>query len=199
MRPARAAIFLVVLGVHVLAVLYIAMRREELPDSGDHGFSTTVFFIEDKPRRRPIQVTKSRQLSALAATAARRRSQASPAAPISEFPKLDAMAPAAIDWAKEAEGAALDTLEAEARARRRASGPSTGAGPTVGAAVAAVHQPFRWDYAQTHRVEQLAGGGLIINVSDRCALVLRFPSLLGGCKIGKIESHGDLFAHMHDQ
>jgi hypothetical protein len=57
---------------------------------------------------------------------------------------------------------------------------------------------FGWDYAHTHRVEALPEGGLLINLTDRCAVVL-YVLLIPVCKIGHIATNGQLFDHMHDR
>lgn len=59
-------------------------------------------------------------------------------------------------------------------------------------------EQFAWDYAATHRVESLPQGGLLINLSDNCVLLL-FPLPLVGCGIGKRPANSDLFKHMHNQ
>lgn len=56
---------------------------------------------------------------------------------------------------------------------------------------------FGWDYAQTHRIEALPDGGLLINLTDRCALVA-YLMLIPVCKIGKMPANGQLFDHIHD-
>ncbi|HEX3836036.1 MAG TPA: hypothetical protein VHW25_03660 [Steroidobacteraceae bacterium] len=178
------------LGVHGLAALYIATRREALPDNGDDGFSTTVFFFENTLPRNAIQVTKARirprvrsplPVSAAAASAA-------PAV----------RSAVAIDWAKEAERAAADSIEAAARTRRNAFGPSA-ARPHVSVAEPyATRRQFNWDYASTHRFVALPQGGTLINITDRCSLFFSLPILMGSCRIGKIESRADLFTHMRD-
>lgn len=65
---------------------------------------------------------------------------------------------------------------------------------------AAPHTPpqFAWDYAATHRIEALPEGGILVNLSDNCVLVL-FPLPFVGCGIGKRPVNGDLFEHLHDQ
>jgi hypothetical protein len=190
LRPVRVAIFLILFGAHVLVVLYFASLRGPVPDSSDNGFATTMFFLEDKARRATTAVTKLPARAALAPTPGARIAQRALPPETPERSAQETTAPITIDWAKEAERVAADQaarqVEADAQARRRA-GPAPPA-----------RQPFRWDYAHTHRVESLPGGGLIVNVSDRCALVLKLPMLFAGCKIGKIESHGDLFAHMNE-
>jgi hypothetical protein len=53
-------------------------------------------------------------------------------------------------------------------------------------------EQFAWDYAATHRVESLPQGGLLINLSDNCVLLL-LPLPFVGCGIGKRPANGDLF------
>lgn len=57
---------------------------------------------------------------------------------------------------------------------------------------------FGWDYAHTHRVEALPGGGTIINLTDRCALVV-YVILIPVCKIGHIPANDHLFDDMRDR
>jgi hypothetical protein len=103
-----------------------------------------------------------------------------PETPVQSGPETTA--PVAIDWAKEAERVAADP------------GLNVGAEPAP-----AARQQFGWDYAQTHRIEPLQDGGLLVNLTDRCSIIVRFPMILGGCKIGRIEARADLFAHMREQ
>jgi hypothetical protein len=53
-------------------------------------------------------------------------------------------------------------------------------------------EQFAWDYAATHRVQALQQGGLLINLSDNCVLLI-FPLPLVACGIGKQSANGDLF------
>jgi hypothetical protein len=179
MHPLRVAIFLALLGAHVLGVLYFASLRGPVADSTDTGIATSVFFLEDNVQRHATHVTKLRARSPLAPTPPDRMPQGPlvPETPLQS--EQESTAPAVIDWAKEAERVAADP------------GLNIGALPPP-----AARQRFGWDYARTHRVESLPDGGLLVNLSDRCSLIIRFPMLLGGCKIGRIESRADLFAHM---
>ncbi len=54
---------------------------------------------------------------------------------------------------------------------------------------------FDWDYAATHRVEQIEGGGLLVHLDDHCVLVL-FPLPFIGCGLGTKPANGDLFKNM---
>jgi hypothetical protein len=65
------------------------------------------------------------------------------------------------------------------------------------APAAAKSREFGWDYAATHRVESLPEGGLLINLNDRCVLLLA-PLPFAFCGIGTKKANGDLFEHMQD-
>ncbi len=56
---------------------------------------------------------------------------------------------------------------------------------------------FGWDYAHTHRITPLQGGGFVIALNDRCNIaVFIFPMI--GCAVGpKSPARGDLFRNMH--
>ena len=57
---------------------------------------------------------------------------------------------------------------------------------------------FAWDYAATHRIEAIPGGGMLVHLNDNCVLIL-FPLPMIGCGIGKRPANGDLFEHRRDQ
>jgi hypothetical protein len=59
-------------------------------------------------------------------------------------------------------------------------------------------QQFAWDYAATHPIEAIPGGGIRVHLGDNCVLIL-FPLPLVGCAIGKRPANGDLFEHRSDQ
>jgi hypothetical protein len=99
---------------------------------------------------------------------------------------------ARIDWAR--------SLRNEVRTvESRAAGPPK---LTFGFPKAPTPPPavpkFGWYYAGTHRIEELPGGGTIINLTDRCAVVV-YVLLIPVCKIGRIPANGDLFKHIHDR
>ena len=58
-------------------------------------------------------------------------------------------------------------------------------------------QQFAWDYAATHRIEAIPGGGILVHLNDNCVLII-FPLPLIGCGIGKLPANGDLFEHRRD-
>lgn len=56
---------------------------------------------------------------------------------------------------------------------------------------------FGWDYAATHRIEELPTGGILVMLNDHCALVFA-PLPFGGCALGRIKANGKLFKHMNE-
>ncbi len=107
--------------------------------------------------------------------------------------------PVFIDWAKEAEIAADDRLRLDAEAERQAASLSQWRLHVMPAPRSPATSGFAWDYSQTHRLESSAQG-LVVNLNDRCSLTisLYFMAVMGGCKLGKLPVHGDLFLHMKD-
>jgi hypothetical protein len=101
-------------------------------------------------------------------------------------------APAApIDWFDE-----QDRVASEAAARSAAP-PQRGFGtPEVPRQYAPPKSDFAWSHSHTHRVEPIEGGGIAINLTDQCVLVL-IPLPLIGCALGKRSANGDLFRDMH--
>ncbi len=97
-----------------------------------------------------------------------------------------------IDWNAELERAVKDNSLREAAPARRDFGLPHHPGPA-----AAKPPEFSWDYAPTHRVESLPEGGLLINLNDRCVLVLA-PLPFPVCGIGTKPANGELFKHMRD-
>jgi hypothetical protein len=96
-----------------------------------------------------------------------------------------------IDWANE-----LGQTAKDATADKSAQTPKDFGFPHRPSAPAKAPQ-FEWDYAATHRVESIDGGGLLLHLDDRCVLVL-FPLPLIGCGIGTKPANGELLKHMGD-
>jgi hypothetical protein len=99
---------------------------------------------------------------------------------------------ARIDWARALRNE-VRTVESRAEAPPEVSFSFPKA-PTPAPAV----PKFGWYYAGTHRIEELAGGGTIINLTDRCAIVV-YVLPIPVCRIGRIPANGDLFEHLHDR
>jgi hypothetical protein len=97
-----------------------------------------------------------------------------------------------VDWVGELSRAATD-----AASKQSAQKPKDFGFPHSPAAATAKPPQFGWDYASTHRLESLPGGGLLVRLNDNCVLVL-LPLPFAGCAIGKRKAKGDLFEHMSD-
>jgi hypothetical protein len=106
----------------------------------------------------------------------------------------EAITPAAApDWRQEAEIAAGHQLEAGERDRERPSPLAPHEFPEAPPPA----REFQWDYAATHRVEGLPEGGFLININDRCVVVV-LVMMMPLCRVGKIPARGDLFQHLDD-
>jgi hypothetical protein len=97
-----------------------------------------------------------------------------------------------VDWNAELERAGKDHALREQDPARRDFGF-----PHRSAPAAAKPPAFGWDYAATHRVESLSGGGLLINLNDRCVLLVA-PLPFAVCGIGTRKANGELFENMRD-
>jgi hypothetical protein len=119
--------------------------------------------------------------------------------PGSQQPSFSALTSSAPDWRAQAEvtaqANAQHIVEAEDDAARKAAALTSRFKPLPGPRVRGPE--FGWDYAPTHRVTPLEGGGLVVALNDRCA-VLVFIIPMIGCSVGhKPPANGDLFKFMH--
>ena len=196
MRNSRAVVFAVVSVFHVLILILIAYSRDDkLPYTGQAPAETTLVFFDapvEKIERRPTMALNRRHVDR-----GRKLQPVTPPPLTLPDPVKESTAPPAIDWAKEAHFAAGLQIQADETARHRDAALAPDRYRPEQPLPPAPH--FRWDYAATHRVIPNPGGGLIVNLSDRCAIAIVFPLVLGQCSIGKIEAHGDLFDHMYDK
>ncbi len=97
-----------------------------------------------------------------------------------------------VDWNAELERAGEENSPHDLGAARRDFGFPHHAAPAT-----AKPPEFGWDYARTHRAESLPEGGLLINLNDRCVLLLA-PLPFPVCGFGTKEANGKLFEHMRD-
>jgi hypothetical protein len=106
---------------------------------------------------------------------------------------------ALIDWGKEVQIAADNRMRQDAETSRQAAALSQWRSHVMPSPNAPETSQFRWDYARTHRLESSALG-LNVNLNDRCSLLisLYMMAIMGGCKLGELPVHGDLFLHMKD-
>jgi hypothetical protein len=198
MHWTRAATFVVVLAVHVLFFFVFAVLRVSLRLPGAEATPTiAVFLPEPEPAEPPrVETTSAR------AERAPRHATARPPREVARSepePPSTAITPIpAPDWRAEAQRAADEELEAEARRRQQPSALEPHDFSRVKPGSTDDHKPkFGWYHAGTHRIEAIPNGGFVVNINDRCGVViLIYP--VPFCKIGKIPVRGDLLDHMHD-
>ena len=184
-RTGRGIAIVLVGALHILIIeLFILVPQRRQPDIDSDNAVSMLFFFATPAQQRPGRIRAAAAKPSLAPPRVASGAGADPALPITTTP--EATAPVAVDWAKEAERAAARSIEAGENGHRSASIASS---PTP---------QFGWDQAHIQRIEAIPDGGLVLNLNDRCAIVFKFPLLLGGCKIGELESRGDLFTHMRD-
>jgi hypothetical protein len=94
-----------------------------------------------------------------------------------------------IDWRAEAQRAAAVAAEGPPEQKQF--------GPRADTPTAPKSKPFGWDKTHTERVQALPEGGILIRLSDNCAMVIA-PLPLAGCSLGKRKARGDLFDGMKE-
>ena len=114
-------------------------------------------------------------------------------------PQPSELTSGAPDWraaaAATAQTSAQHIVEAEDDAARKAAALTSRFKPLPGPRVRGPE--FGWDYAHTHRLTPLQGGGFVIALNDRCSIAI-LPLPLFGCAVGrKSPANGDLFKFIH--
>jgi hypothetical protein len=194
-RLLRPTVLLLVVAIHAALLLVasrqvtrVATRSEEpliflaLPDHAQ--VPTPDVSTEARPRKKPVAPRDSQFVTM----------------PAPAQPSAADKPPAPIDWNSEAGLASKRQAELSTATPPRALDKhGAGADLNGGLGPDRKQQPqFGWDHSHAHRIETIEGGGILIWLNDRCALVL-IPFPFGGCGIGKIPVRGDLFDHMHDE
>ena len=180
-----------VLGVHLILV-WLLVSSAQLPLKIKSGSLQMVWILRPvSSETAPEGETKAQKTGK---TLPHRRIDRTPAAS-SIAPRSadedDAIHPAP-DWSEELHLAATDAIAKES-VQKRHELDFAHAFPTQ----PKKPQQFAWDYAATHRIEAIPGGGLAVHINDNCVLLI-FPLPLIGCGIGKHPANGDLFEHRHD-
>jgi hypothetical protein len=191
-RAQQLSIIAVVAALHVAACWLLLATTHPLTIPAISQRLQLVFIlppiIPPESNARPPTSTRRTRRSSPQSTATRPGAQPN-TAPSSDEP--GAIHPP-IDWAGELDRAARDSVPAElSREPRNFSFPHYSTAPP------SKSPEFAWSHARTHRVESIPGGGLLINVNDRCVVVF-IPFPFFGCALGKKPPNGDLFEHMHD-
>jgi hypothetical protein len=182
---------LVVLAIHVVFYLLFAVLRGPTRDLSEADApATTLIFVPEVVK--PVESTSA------PAVAGRVRRRPPPRAGSPPQPEPDSAITPAPDWRAEAGIAANNVLEAERRKHANPSvlEPHDFSGATPGSTDLSKPK-FGWSHASTQRV-QVVPGGVVLNVTDRCAIGLLFLVPLIGCQVGHIEPQGNLFEHLHD-
>lgn len=97
-----------------------------------------------------------------------------------------------IDWREEGRRIAAAQLEDSLHAYRHLGGITA---PSDSQPLA--RSEFGWSKTAIQPVQMLEGGGVVIWINDRCAIVISMLAM-PMCKLGKIEARADLFEHMGD-
>ncbi len=197
----RGALFVVVVAAHIIMILlFPTLRRLVLPDKEGEEPPNIPVFLPPLPQRR--QTVASRGNSSLSSRAEpTRRRQSAGSQQIEREPQPqpeEETTPTGPDWRMQAGQAAQSIaqrlVEAEDAAKRRADALTSRFKPLPPPRVRGPE--FGWDYAATHRIVPLEGGGFAISINDNCQLAV-LPMPFFGCVIGKIKANGDLFKYMH--
>jgi hypothetical protein len=189
-RAQQLSIIAVVAALHIAACWLLLATTHPLTVPTISQRLQLVFIlppiVPPESNARPPTSTRRYQRSSPHGTAAPPPAAQPNTAPSSDEP--GAIHPP-IDWAAELDRAARNSVPAEpSREPRNFGFPHASTPPPKS-------PEFAWSHARTHRVESIPGGGLLINVNDRCVVVL-FPFPFFGCALGKKPPNGDLFEHM---
>jgi cytoskeletal protein RodZ len=193
-RP-RLATFVAVAVAHAALFIWLAKVRPTSAPTAEPETRILLFMLPSSEIARPSP-PRSAARQAVTRQARPPDAQSNPGATPTEH--AQSSAPVMIDWAQEAQRAASRQIDADEAAARRAAAFSTHNKTPDSLAPPAPAQPqFGWSHANTHRIESLPGGGFILNLSDRCAIVFAVM-LIPVCKVGTTEPRGDLLQHMDD-
>lgn len=201
----RLTIFIIVVAIHlVLVLVFLALRRT--PVETIESPPTSVFMIYQpqgptgqsppppSPNSRQSRAAPARHVAAKGAQSAAPKPL--PPTPEGSTSPEEISPPATIDWNQEADRVANHVIEAEIDAERKASALTRCHKALPGRWVRGPE--FGWSHAQTHRVEQLPQGrGVLVNLNDRCSILLTGIFALPLCSLAKPEPRGDLFKNMH--
>jgi hypothetical protein len=196
-RVARLVTLIVIVAAHMVAFVLFPALRSPLTQAPPGDTSTIAFFLPLDQPRETAQFAKTRQTASKRPPAHQHAPIAAPLEVPAASPESSS-APIAIDWAKEAENVATRRIEADEEVALKASALSRRRGQIDNLAAAPRRtSEFGWDHARTHRVEPIPGGGMLVNLNDRCAIVVTIM-LMPVCRVGTLKSRGDLFQHMDD-
>ena len=182
-EPQRPLLFALAVLIHAGLFQLLASQRQASPQAPER-LTTLTFVPRTESRTRPpppISPLAPEQLPPAPVP------EAGPPQLIAPLEQQAGREPAGVDWAHEgAEAARTRALEAEAQRDHKNDQTQPKPKPEFG-----------WDRSRTHRVEAIEGGGILVHLNDRCAIVITLLAM-PVCQIGKKPARGDLFEHMDD-
>lgn len=197
-RIVAAGIATALQGVFYWLILREAVQPTQLPIS--IPLEVTIFQATRRARPATLPPRRQPEVPRRQATPTKQASSVRQPSPLAETaqpitpPRAAEPAPhTPIDW-QQAMQSEVRAQESAARTRRLQFGfPRS---PPPGPAAPA---EFGWYYAATHRMEPLRGGGTIINLTDRCMIVI-YVLPIPVCRMGDLPPpNGRLFDHMRDR
>lgn len=183
-RIAAAAIAAALQG----AFCWLILREIVAPTAPLTSTPLEVTILQTARRLQPATLPPTRRPG----VSPRQSAPVSQVPPPAETPQPITPPHAPIDWQQAMQG------EVRAEESRPHAGQLHFGFPQAPAPDHAATAEFGWDYAHTHRVEQLSEGGMLINITDRCMVVL-YVLPIPLCKIGAMPANGQLFDHIHDR
>jgi hypothetical protein len=180
----------IVLGAHLIVVWFLVSSPQLLVKTKSESLQLVWIQRPALSESSPERVTTTRGLQNMPPAHRVDRSSALP--PMTPLPKeKDNATHPAPDWAEELKLAAEHAVANEL-AQKRHEKDFAHAFPAPPTKL----PQFAWDYAATHRVEAIPGGGMLVHLGDNCVLILPLPFI--ACGIGKRPANGDLFGHRGD-
>lgn len=209
MRWRRGVLFAAIVAAHVLVVLYFPAGSVPVESAQPDVFFTALLAPGFSSHKAPHSTRMSG--SRLNDPGFSRRSVRSRRTDGSGQSDQDQVVPeaaqaeaqsdpaASIDWTALAHAEVDRLMREDAQVARQAAALSGWRSRVMPAPYTPSASQFRWDHASTHRLES-SPLGLTVNLSERCSILVSvyMMAIIGGCKVGEIPVHGDLFMHMKD-
>jgi hypothetical protein len=197
----RIAIFLAVVAAHIGLIGLFNISRTTHSAAVAEDRRMTVVLLSMPPTYKPLELpthpasSNPKTGDGVSPHQAKPEIARDPTTSPQENDASSKVAPAAIDWATQAQLAAARQVDSLEQSHQPDRGfPSTG---LMRDSPKETHKPdFGWSHSRTNRIEQLPQGGTLIWINERCAIVFSGFVLLPACQLGKIEARGDLFEHM---
>lgn len=181
----RSLAIVALAGVHLLVLLQLFNVRPPVRSDASDGLAVRFIPAPAPPPPIPTPLQPARTRPAHSAPSPATPTTQATIAPPEPTPPVAPL----IDWRAEAQraAAAVGVQSLEPRSF----------GPRAEAPTSPKPKPFGWDRTHTERVQALPEGGILIRLSENCAMVIA-PFPLAGCSLGKRQARGDLFDGMKE-